>query len=110
MEVKTAAAALTALSQESRLRAFRLLVVVGPDGLAAGEIAQELDIPPATLTFHLKELSSAGLIQSQREGRSIRYSLCPDNVQELIRFLLQDCCQGRPELVQPTPPRKRKKR
>ena len=82
MEVKTAVIALTALAQESRLRIFRLLVQAGETGLAAGEIAEELDIPSATLTFHLKELSHAGLIESQREGRSIRYALRIEGIRD----------------------------
>ena len=98
MEVKTAVTALTALAQESRLRVFRLLVRAGEEGLAAGEIADGLDIPPATLTFHLKELSHAGLIDSAREGRSIRYSIRGAGVRELLTYLLQDCCNGQPEL------------
>jgi DNA-binding transcriptional ArsR family regulator len=75
MEVKTAVTTLTALAQETRLRIFRLLVQADPTGLAAGQIAEKLGIPSATLTFHLKELSRAGLIDSEREGRWIRYSL-----------------------------------
>jgi DNA-binding transcriptional ArsR family regulator len=109
MEVKTAVTALTALAQESRLKVFRLLVTAGADGLAAGEIAQSLDIPPATLTFHLKELSHAGLIVSQREGRSIRYSIRVDGVCELLTYLLQDCCNGQPELCGGCCRRKRKR-
>ena len=110
MEVKTAVTALTALAQESRLRIFRLLVQVGPDGFAAGQIAEELNIPPATLTFHLKELSHAGLIESEREGRSIRYTLRIDGIRDLLNYLLHDCCKGRPELCAPgecAPKRKR---
>ena len=98
MEVKTAVTALTALAQESRLRIFRLLVQAGETGIAAGEIGEELDIPAATLTFHLKELSHAGLIDSQREGRSIRYTLRVDGIRDLLNYLLHDCCKGRPEL------------
>ena len=98
MEVKTAVTALTALAQETRLRIFRLLVQTGPEGMAAGDIAQELDIPAATLTFHLKELSHAGLIDSEREGRSIRYALRAVGIRDLLNYLLHDCCNGRPEL------------
>lgn len=98
MEVKTAVTALAALAQESRLEVFRLLVPARPTGLPAGEIAEQLDIPPATLTFHLKELSHAGLIDSVREGRSIRYSIREAGVCELFTYLLQDCCNGQPEL------------
>ena len=101
MEVKTAVTALTALAQESRLKIFRLLVQVGREGLAAGEIAEELDIPAATLTFHLKELSHAGLVESEREGRSIRYALRIDGIRDLLDYLLHDCCKGRPELCSP---------
>ena len=110
MEVKTAVTALTALAQESRLRIFRLLVQAGETGLAAGEIGEELDIPAATLTFHLKELSHAGLIDSEREGRSIRYALRIEGIRDLLNYLLHDCCKGRPELCGPgecAPKRKR---
>lgn len=102
MEIKQAVAALTALSQESRLGIFRLLVPRGEAGLAVGEIAEELDIPGATLTFHLKELLHAGLVESRREGRSIRYSLKISGMRELLTFLTEDCCEGRPELCGPS--------
>jgi DNA-binding transcriptional ArsR family regulator len=102
MEIKQAAKALTALAQESRLAVFRLLVPTGSAGLPAGEIADELGIPSATLTFHLKELSHAGLVESRREGRSIIYSLRCDTMRELLTFLARDCCQGQPELCGPT--------
>jgi DNA-binding transcriptional ArsR family regulator len=98
MEIKQAVMALTALAQESRLRAFRLLVLAGPQGMPAGEIAERLDLPPATLTFHLKELSHAGLVESRREGRSIIYSLCCDRMRQLLTFLAKDCCKGQPDL------------
>jgi DNA-binding transcriptional ArsR family regulator len=73
-------------------------VPAGEAGLAAGEIAERLDIPPATLTFHLKELVHAGLIQSRRQGRSISYSLCTDAIRDLVVFLTRECCQGHAEL------------
>ena len=95
MEIKQAVIALTALAQESRLRVFRLLV---PGEMAAGEIAERLDIPSATLTFHLKELSHAGLVESRREGRSIIYSLRCEGMSDLLTFLAKDCCKGHPEL------------
>lgn len=98
MESKDAVTALSALAQESRLAMFRLLVAAGPEGVPAGEIGSELSIPPATLSFHLKELTHAGLIQSRREGRSIHYSLCVSAMRELLEFLTKDCCKGRPEL------------
>jgi len=98
METKQAVAALTALAQESRLRVFRLLVPAGEDGISAGDIAVELDVPAATLTFHLKELMHGGLIESRREGRSIIYSLRVEGMRELLDFLTHDCCKGCPEL------------
>jgi ArsR family transcriptional regulator, arsenate/arsenite/antimonite-responsive transcriptional repressor len=98
MELRQAVAALTALAQETRLRIFRLLVPCGETGVPAGEIAEQLDIPSATLTFHLKELVNAGLIESRREGRSIIYSLHVKGMQQLMTFLAKDCCQGQPEL------------
>ena len=98
MEIKQAVIALTALAQESRLRVFRLLVPAGEAGLAAGEIAERLEIPSATLTFHLKELNHAGLVESRREGRSIIYSLRCQAMNDLLTFLAKDCCKGQPEL------------
>lgn len=68
--------------------------------MAAGEIAEQLGIPPATLSFHLKELTSAGLLGQKRNGRSIIYSLDVEAMRELMEFLMHDCCQGRPELCQ----------
>lgn len=98
MNIRQAVIALTALAQESRLRVFRLLVPAGEAGLAAGEIAERLHIPPATLSFHLKELTHAGLVESRREGRSIIYSLRCQGMSDLFRFLAKDCCKGQPEL------------
>lgn len=98
MEIKQAVSALTALAQESRLRVFRLLVPAGETGIAAGEIAERLGIPSATLTFHLKELSHAGLVESRRASRSIIYSLRVEGMRDLLTFLAQDCCKGQPEL------------
>jgi DNA-binding transcriptional ArsR family regulator len=98
MKLKQAVISLTALAQESRLRAFRLLVRAGETGMPAGEIAERLAVPPATLTFHLKELTHAGLVESRREGRSIIYSLRCDAMRDLLTFLAKDCCQGHPEL------------
>ena len=92
------ATALTALAQESRLRIFRLLVEAGEEGIAAGGIATALDVPAPTLTFHLKELTHAGLISSQRSGASIRYALKVNAVRNLLTYLLKDCCGGHPEL------------
>ena len=94
MENESAIAALAALAQETRLDAFRLLVRAGPDGLPAGEVAAALEIPPATLSFHLKELTSAGLVRCERAGRSRIYRPEFGTVQALLGFLTENCCQG----------------
>lgn len=101
MEIKQAARALSALAQESRLEVFRLLVAAGPVGLPAGRIADELDITPATLSFHLKALVNAGLLVDRRQGRSVIYSPDIDGIRALLSFLMQDCCRGQPELCEP---------
>ncbi|MEZ5300864.1 MAG: helix-turn-helix domain-containing protein [Verrucomicrobiales bacterium] len=98
MESKDAVAALAALAQEARLAVFRLLVVAGEDGMGAGAIADQLGIPKATLSFHLKELTHAGLIDAERQGRAIIYRLRVGGIRGLLGFLLEDCCQGRAEL------------
>ncbi|QDT67020.1 ArsR/SmtB family transcription factor [Calycomorphotria hydatis] len=91
---------LSALAQESRLEAFRLLVRAGEQGMSAGDISDQLGIPPATLSFHLKELATTGLVQQTRHGRSIIYAIDANVIAALMDFLTQDCCQGRPELCQ----------
>ena len=97
METKTAVAALAALAQETRLSIFRLLVQAGPQGLAAGRIGDSLDVAPATLSFHLKELSHAGLVSSRQEGRFIYYATDFERMAALMTFLTQNCCQGMPQ-------------
>ena len=101
MEINSALQVLAALAQETRLAVFRLLVREGEAGLSAGEIAEVLSVPSPTLSFHLKELAQAGLIEARREGRSIRYALHADRMREFLEFLSQDCCQGHPELCLP---------
>lgn len=101
MEIEQAVKCMAALAQESRLRVFRLLIEVGEDGLAAGSIGEHLELPAATTSFHLKELTSSGLIQQTRKGRSLIYSIRPDAIGELLGYLVEDCCQGRPELCRP---------
>lgn len=102
MENKAAVSLLTALAQESRLTVFRLLVEQGPDGLPAGQIGERLGIPPATLSFHLKELSHAGLVQSRSAGRFVFYSANYAAISDLIAFLTENCCAGA-ACIAPTP-------
>ncbi len=97
MELARAVTALGALAQETRLSIFRLLVQAGPEGLAAGRIGETLDVPPATLSFHLKELAHAGLASSRQEGRFIYYSADFEHMAALMSFLTQNCCQGMPQ-------------
>lgn len=101
MELQDAIAALSALSQEGRLSAFRLLVRAGRDGLPAGDIARALDVAPNTLSAQLTILANAGLVTSRRDGRSIIYTANYDEMSALIVFLMEDCCQGRPEVCAP---------
>ncbi len=101
MDISETVKALAALSQESRLQAFRLLVRCGYDGLAAGKIATTLEIPHNTLSSHLAIMQNAGLLKSRRESRSIIYSIDFDGTRELLSFLMEDCCQGHPELCLP---------
>ena len=92
-----AIAALGALAHETRLTAFRLLVRAGPTGAPAGEIARVLDIPAATMSFHLAHLARAGLISPTRDGRSIIYAADFDGMRGLIDYLSEDCCAGWPQ-------------
>ena len=90
--------ALAALANEHRLRIFRTLVAVGPTGLRAGDLAQRLGIGATNLSFHLKELDRAGLLIASRQGRNIVYATRIEGVRELLTFLTEDCCLGRPDL------------
>ncbi|HEY2609788.1 MAG TPA: metalloregulator ArsR/SmtB family transcription factor [Reyranella sp.] len=94
MESSSAVAALSALAQENRLDVFRLLVQTGPDGMAAGDVAERLEIPPATLSFHLAQLRQAGLLSMRRDGRSLIYSANYDGMNALMAFLTENCCRG----------------
>ena len=87
---------LAALAQSTRLSLFRLLVVAGPDGLTVGRIAEQLAVPAATLSFHLKELSQAGLISGRQQGRFIHYAVNVAAMNELLGFLTENCCGGEP--------------
>ena len=86
-----------ALSQETRLAIVRLLVRAGPDGLAAGAVAEAVDASPSNVSFHLKDLEHAGLITARRESRSIIYAADYERIRALLGFLTEDCCQGRPD-------------
>ncbi len=101
MEKKSALTAFAALSQETRLDVFRLLIEAGESGLVAGDIASQLDVKQNTLSANLSVLLNAGLVKNQREGRAIRYFANTDGLQGLLGFLLEDCCGGQPELCQP---------
>ena len=94
--MKTAAAikALAALSQESRLGIYRLLVQRGPEGLAAGAIAERMEMAGATLSFHLKELAHAGMVSARQDGRFIYYSANYAAMNSLMAYLTENCCQG----------------
>jgi DNA-binding transcriptional ArsR family regulator len=95
MKTTRAIEALGALAQASRLAAFRLLVKAGPEGMAAGAIAQELELPPATLSFHLAHLARAGLVRSLQEGRFVVYSADFEGMGRLLAYLTEDCCGGK---------------
>jgi ArsR family transcriptional regulator len=94
MEKTNAIAALAALAQDNRLDVFRLLVKAGPRGLAAGEVAKRLKLPPNTLSFHFDRLRQAGLVAVRRESRSMIYSAQYDAMNALIGFLTANCCAG----------------
>ncbi|RZL74204.1 MAG: ArsR family transcriptional regulator [Sphingomonas sp.] len=98
MEIKNAVAGLSALAHEGRLTVFRMLVQAGPTGIAAGEIARQMEVPPNTLSANLTILSHAGLIDSRREGRSVIYTARYENMTDLLEYLMKDCCGGSPEI------------
>lgn len=93
MEKKAVINALAALAQETRLDAFRRLVQAGPTGLPAGQLAEALDVPPATLSFHLKELRHAALVTSERDGRSIVYAPDFGMIRAVVDYLGENCCR-----------------
>ncbi|SAL27067.1 ArsR/SmtB family transcription factor [Caballeronia humi] len=94
MDSKLAVRALSALAHESRLAIFRLLVVAGPEGMAAGELAQALGLSPSSLSFHLKDLSHAGMAESRQDGRFVIYTANFGAMTDLIGFLTENCCSG----------------
>jgi DNA-binding transcriptional ArsR family regulator len=101
MELRPAVAALSALAHDGRLNIFRLLFRVGAEGMAAGEIARTLGVLPNTLSASLNVLSHSGLIASRREGRSIIYNADYGAMRDLLGFLVEDCCAGKPEICAP---------
>ena len=90
--------ALAALAHETRLMVFRMLVKAGPDGMIAGAIAEGCAVPPSTMSHHLATLERAGLVQSERESRLVHYRADFAGMRRLMTFLMQDCCQGAPEM------------
>ncbi len=96
METKNAITALAALAQDSRLAVFRLLVQAGPEGMAASKIADQLSVPSSSLSFHLKELTHAGLIVPRQSGRFVIYSAHFATMNALVAFLTESCCGGNP--------------
>jgi len=97
MESLSVIVALSALAQEHRLSIFRLLVQAGRNGVPAGKIGEKLQIPLSTLSFHLKELKQAGLIECCREGRTLFYSVNFGSMNALVAYLTENCCQGQSE-------------
>jgi len=94
MEKQTAISVLAALAHETRLDVFRLLVEAGPEGMPAGSIAEALEVPAATLSFHLKELKACGVVGCQRDGRTLIYSPSFPTMTALLAYLTENCCSG----------------
>lgn len=94
MEEQDIIRSLAALAQAHRLKVFRLLVIAGQQGLTPGALAEALELPAATLSFHLKELSNAGLVSQERISRNVVYRAAFDHMNELLAYLTENCCQG----------------
>ena len=94
METSNVLTALAALAQETRLAVYRLLVEHAPEGMPAGQIAERLDIPPASLSFHLKELTRAGLLLPRQDGRFVWYRADLDTMNGLVGYLTENCCRA----------------
>lgn len=101
MDKKLALAALSALGQETRLEVFRLLVKAGAECMPAGELATRVGTIQNTMSAHLKTLVHAALVRSEREGKSVRYFADMTGFRDLLAFLMEDCCNGSPDLCQP---------
>ncbi len=109
METPDVVEALSALSQESRLQIYRLLVETGPEGMQAGQIATALDLPPNTLTFHFDRLRRAALVTVRRDGRSMIYAARFDTMNDLLAYLTKNCCGGETQKCTPKSARPHKK-
>lgn len=96
MEEKTAIRSLLALAHSVRLRAFRALIAAGPEGMTPGALAQALEVPATSLSFHLKELANAGLVSQERQGRNLIYRAAFDRMNGLMAYLTENCCGGAP--------------
>jgi len=103
MEESTATTALAALAQPMRLRVFRALVGVGPDGMTPGALGLRLGIPASTLSFHLKELTHAGLVSQERDGRNLIYRAAMAQMNALLAYLTAHCCEGAATTCATTP-------
>ena len=103
MEEQEVIRSLAALAQESRLRVFRTLVVAGPLGLTPGALSEELGVAATTLSFHLKELTNAGLVSQQRDGRNLIYRAAYERMNAVLAYLTAHCCQGEDCLVTTQP-------
>lgn len=101
IDTQQAITVFSALSQEKRLQILRILVNAGPEGLSAGTISDRVEVSPSNASFHLKELERAGLVSALRDSRSIIYSVDFNTLSGLIRFLMEDCCNGHPEVCNP---------
>ncbi len=101
MESNQVISSFSALSQQTRLDVFRLLIKAGADGVLAGELAEQLDVRQNTMSANLTVLLNAGLVRNERQGRTIRYFADFDALRGLLAFLMEDCCGGRPELCKP---------
>jgi ArsR family transcriptional regulator len=101
MKKTLALEAFGALSQETRLDIFRRLIREVPEPMAAGDLAKDLGVPPSTLSTHLAILSRAGLVKSERQGRTILYAADTEGARALLTYLIKDCCRGQPEICKP---------
>lgn len=104
MEETHVVRSLAALAQEVRLRAFRALVVAGPEGLTPGVLSEQLGVAPNTLSFHLKELAHADLVTQERQGRNLVYRASYPAMHALLAYLTENCCQGTPCPTDPSTP------